>query len=489
MHAKRQGRAWYYWFAEDDSLEERKLILKLDLLIVPYAFIAYWIKYIDQANINNAYVSGLSTDLDFRGNQLVHLQTIYVVGAVLGQLPFAWLFPRFQMNYIIPLLELGWGIFTLIQYRANGYSELMAYRFMVGFFESAFFPGVHYVLGAWYRGDEIGRRGGVFYVGLTLGTLTASLIQSGASSGLDGVDGLAGWRWMYIITALMTIPVGIAGVFIWPGTPARPNMLFLSKEEIALARKRLATTATDEFGKPERSVRSLLRSIFTDWKVYVLTFWDILFWNAGSTSYGGYLLWLKSLHRYSTPRLNQLGATAPAAGIFYVLFINFGSDLFLGRTGAIALAHTWNFVAMVILVVWNVPEAAKWFAFNATYSQVAMSSVLYGWSNDILRHDEQERAITLVIMNTVAQSTTAWTGILTFPTVEAPNYRKGYSFCAACSVSLILFTPFVAYLHRRQERRVNQQDAIDPPVLGGYATESQIVKGEPGITVKTATEP
>lgn len=44
------------------------------------------------------------------------------------------------------------------------------------------------------RGDEIGRRGGLFYVGLTLGTLTAGLIQSGASANLEGVNGLSGWR-------------------------------------------------------------------------------------------------------------------------------------------------------------------------------------------------------------------------------------------------------------------------------------------------------
>ena len=60
--------------------------------------------------------------------------------------------------------------------------------------QSAFFPAVHYVLGSWYRGDEIQRRGGVFYVGLTLGSLTAGLIQSGASAHLDGVHGLSGWR-------------------------------------------------------------------------------------------------------------------------------------------------------------------------------------------------------------------------------------------------------------------------------------------------------
>lgn len=67
---------------------------------------------------------------------------------------------------------------------------------------------MHYIFGAWYRGDEIARRGGVFYVGLTLGTLTAGLIQAGASSSLHDVNGLAGWRWMYILCAIITIPIG-----------------------------------------------------------------------------------------------------------------------------------------------------------------------------------------------------------------------------------------------------------------------------------------
>ena len=60
---------------------------------------------------------------------------MYNAGAVIGQLPFAFLFPLFKMNYIIPSLELGWGIFTLLQFRVTGYSELMAYRFLVGLFE------------------------------------------------------------------------------------------------------------------------------------------------------------------------------------------------------------------------------------------------------------------------------------------------------------------------------------------------------------------
>lgn len=42
--ADKPARRWYHWYSPDDTPEERKLILKLDLLIVPYAFIIYWVK-------------------------------------------------------------------------------------------------------------------------------------------------------------------------------------------------------------------------------------------------------------------------------------------------------------------------------------------------------------------------------------------------------------------------------------------------------------
>ena len=42
----------FRWFDENDTPEERKLIWKLDLLIVPYALLVYWVKYLDAANLS-----------------------------------------------------------------------------------------------------------------------------------------------------------------------------------------------------------------------------------------------------------------------------------------------------------------------------------------------------------------------------------------------------------------------------------------------------
>ena len=302
------------------------------------------------------------------------------------------------------------------------------------------------------RADEIARRGGLFYMGLTFGSCTAGLIQSGASAHLDGVAGLAGWRWQFIIVAAMTFPVAIAGFFLWPGTPSKPNMLFLSEEELTLARKRVTENSMGAKHSPPVLSLTLLKAIFTDWKIYVITIWNVIFWQSDPQPWGGYLLWLKSLGWYSDARVNALGSMAPGLGIFYVLFINFSSDLWLGRTGALCLAHIVNIVSMTILVIWNVPIAAKWFAFNIYYFDIGMSSVLYGWANDILRHNNQQRSISLIIMNVTPTMIRAWIGLLIFKTVDAPRFRLGYSFCLGSSILIIPYTIFVVRrLHNKQE--------------------------------------
>jgi hypothetical protein len=422
---------------------------------------------LESDHIDNAYVAGMKEDLGFHGNELVRLQTMYILGAVLGQLPFLYLFTRIPMYYLIPFLDVCWGLFTLLQYRVNSFGELAAYRFLVGWFEAAFFPAIHYifgmklciqdkrtptnsVIGSWYRGDEIARRGGFFYVGLTLGTLTAALIQSGASSRLDGVHGLQGWRWMYIICAIITIPVGILGYFVLPGTPDKPNKLVMKGRDLQIAKKRLeraghvleGNVTLHTFVKLAKSPR-----------VWALLLLDIFFWNGSmNTSTGGYLLWLKSLNRYSKSRINELGAISPALGIFYTLAVCFASDLVLGPAWAITVAHAWNLIGLIILTIWKVPENALWFAFMTTYSAVAMSSVLYGWINSQLSYSPAERSVALVLANTLAQSTTAWTPLLVFKTKEAPRFAKGYPFVLANSICLIVLAHIISYYVKKRKR-------------------------------------
>jgi hypothetical protein len=308
---------------------------------------------------------------------------------------------------------------------------------------------MHFIFGSWYHSNEIARRGGIFYVGNTLGTLTASLIQAGASARLDGIYGLAEWRWTYIICAVITIPIGITGYILLPGTPDRPNSLFISEHELRVRKVRLEG-AGHTISSEKVTMRALKR-LGGNLQFWMLLMLNIFYWNGSLNAYtGGYLLWLKSLGRYSTADINALGTIVPAVGIFYILFICFASDLLIGPAWAITVAHLWNILGLVIQVIWDVPEAALWFAFITTFSSVAMSSVLYGWVNHQLRSSPAKRSFTLVLINAVAQLTILWTQLLVFPTTEAPRFTKGYSFVLGNSICLIFLSHVINMWLKRQ---------------------------------------
>ncbi|KAM6524328.1 hypothetical protein FSOLCH5_004929 [Fusarium solani] len=77
----------YLWDTFDKSPEERRFLFKLDAALMTLASLGYFIKYLDQVNINNAFVSGMKEDLNLMGNELNYMQTCWTVGYVLGEIP------------------------------------------------------------------------------------------------------------------------------------------------------------------------------------------------------------------------------------------------------------------------------------------------------------------------------------------------------------------------------------------------------------------
>ena len=283
---------------------------------------------------------------------------------------------------------------------------------------------------------------------------------------------MEGWRWMYIICALITVPMGIIGYFVIPGTIDQPNRWVVNDHDLAVAQKRLEKSGHVLHGKMKfgHIKKTLLGLRF--WTVVTT---DVLFWNAGiHKETGTFLLWIKSIApgRYSTAKINELGTIAPALGIGYTLFACFASDMFLGPARAITMCSVFNAVGLLILTIWTVPEGALWFGFATMYWSNALSSVFHGWVNNLLRDSPEERSFTLVLINLLAQSSTAWTPLLTYPTVEAPRFPKGFSFCLGCALALILFTWIMHYYLKRDK---NLKDHSSDLELSG--TSSPIEQG------------
>jgi hypothetical protein len=119
---------------------------------------------------------------------------------------------------------------------------------------------------------------------------------------------------MYIICAVITIPIGLLGRFIIPGTIAMSNRLVLNNKDFDIARKRL-----EKSGHVVQAKLKLhhIKEIFLSKYFYVVVFVDVLFWNAGSKT-GAFFLWLKSLNRpRSYLTINSIRFTSRALKYFF----------------------------------------------------------------------------------------------------------------------------------------------------------------------------
>ncbi|CAK9437034.1 uncharacterized protein LODBEIA_P14940 [Lodderomyces beijingensis] len=470
-HTK-HARKWYHWFHDDDTPEERRVILKIDLLLTLYSIMAYWVKYLDQTNLTNAYIGGLKEGINMQGNDLVNTQVIFSVGNIVFQLPFMYVLYAMPLNYVLPTLDICWSIVTVCLSQVTNVAELKALRFLVGAFEAPSYIAYHALFASWFRGStgEISRRAGFYYLGQYLGILTSGLLSGAIERNLGGKAGHEPWQWIFIVDGIISIAVGIIGYYMIPGTPQDCYSIFLSDDEIRIARRRMQKDQKDY--KPRENVvkyffdPKIWKQIFTSWHFYVLGLWNIFCWNNSNGSSGAYALWLQSLKndqgqpRFNPGQLQDYTALTPALGLIWLILTCCFADLFNSRWGAILFSQVFNVLGNVLLAVWNIPEGGKWFAWCLQYFGWAMAPVLYSWQGDICRKDIRERQVVLVSMNILAQQSTAWIAVLVWKTVESPRFLKGYSFTASSGVALSIWTLVVLWFYKRQEKQGARENGI-----------------------------
>lgn len=138
---------------------------------------------------------------------------------------------------------------TLATYGVKSYKTLYVCRFLVGLFESGFYPGMHYLLGGWYTPRELGKRSMIFWLAGTLGNMFSGFLQTATYNGLSGRHGLAGWRcagcrtnerahkrrWLFIVDAIISLPVASLGFFFLPGSPLQDKKVWWLSEEVRCA--------------------------------------------------------------------------------------------------------------------------------------------------------------------------------------------------------------------------------------------------------------
>ncbi|ROW08664.1 hypothetical protein VPNG_06448 [Cytospora leucostoma] len=443
-------RTWrsYLWDTFDKSPEERRFLFKLDAVILTFASLGYFIKYLDQVNINNAYVSGMKEDLNLHGNELNYMTTIWTVGYVIGEVPINMLLTRVRPSILIPACEVVWSVLTIVMCKVTSAKQIYVLRFFVGLAESGFYPGMQYIIGSWYRKDELAKRSCIFHASGAIGTMFSGYFMA-AVYHLGGVDGFKGWQWLFIINTVISLPIAVAGFFLFPDVPEICRAWYLTKDEIALAQKRVALEGRAGRGK---YTVAKFKKIFSSWHIYLLTFLYFCFNNGNG--YGGqpaFALWLKS-ESYPTVSVNTYPTITPALQVVSTLTYAWASDTVCrgARWPPVVFSAVNSLVINISLSIWNIPVGWKWACYILQGLGGGISGLLFAWAHEICSDDNEERALVVGTMNEMAYVFQAWLPLLIWQEVDAPQFHKGFMTMIFIAAALIIGCFVVRHLHHRE---------------------------------------
>ncbi|RDW65994.1 hypothetical protein BP6252_09629 [Coleophoma cylindrospora] len=224
------------------SILEKRLLLKMDLSIVPLLACSFFIAYMDRNNLGNARIMGMQEDLHLSDEQYFNCLTMFFVGYMVFMLP-----ANLAMRIIGPPRQLGlavifFGVCGTCLAAAKNYATVIGLRVLIGTGEAFVQVGLLY-FSFWYKRNEVATRAAIYYTSATISGCFSGLIAYGVEKNLDGVQGFHSWQWLYIVEGIPAIGLGIIIFFLLPSFPdaiAKGGSRYFKKIEIDLAQQRMA---------------------------------------------------------------------------------------------------------------------------------------------------------------------------------------------------------------------------------------------------------
>ncbi|KDQ29140.1 hypothetical protein PLEOSDRAFT_1092830 [Pleurotus ostreatus PC15] len=422
-------------FSTTTAKAERRLLLKIDWFILSYCCLMV---HLDRSNINNAYVSGMKEELSMQGTEFNKINTIFTCGYIVGMIPNNLILQVVSPRIWLPTMQIVWGIYGI--------------RFVQGMVESSTFVGTHYILGSWYKPGELGKRSGIFTSSGLVGTLFSGVLQAAVYKHLNGHAGRSGWRWLFIVDGIITLPIALYGYLVFPDVPAITNAFYLTDEERRLAVKRLET---DDFEVSRSNPFSLnlAKRVLSRWRWYGCS---LLFAISGETeSFGtnnlmGQYLKAHPTHTYTVEQIDFYPSGATAFAILSTLICATWTDHTRIRWPVLVYMSVCVLISSVCILVWNSPTGLKFFAYYLAGASYAGQATTFAWANQICADDDQERGVVLASMNMWNNVINAWWPLVFYPATDAPRFTKGMYAMIGVAIATLAATALVWALERRE---------------------------------------
>lgn len=296
---------------DGDAALERETMRKVSLRLLPFLFFLYVLNFIDRSNVALAALQ-MNRDLHFSSSAFGFGAGIFFIGYALFEVPSNLILARVGARRWIARIMISWGILAAAMMLIRTPLQFYVVRFLLGVAEAGFLPGVVFYLTKWFPANRRARAQSRFFIALPASGILGGFL-GGYLLGLDGISGLAGWQWLFLLEGLPSVLIGF--VVLWYLTDEPKDAKWLDDRQRTWLTERMALD--QQINGPLHKM-----SAFHALKLPVVWFLALPYFLMLTAGYG-YTFWVPTVVRDTLHTTNsQTGlVTAAIAGVSMLVML------------------------------------------------------------------------------------------------------------------------------------------------------------------------
>jgi ACS family tartrate transporter-like MFS transporter len=205
------------------ALEPARVIAKVTRRLIPFLFLLYVVAFLDRVNVGFAALQ-MKADLGLSDAVYGLGAGIFFLGYFVFEVPSNLILERVGPRWWIARIMISWGVISSCMMFVRGEAAFHALRFLLGVAEAGFFPGMILYLTYWFPAAERARAVALFMTATAMAGVVGGPI-SGALLEMDGIGGLAGWQWLFLLEGLPAVALGFVVLAVMTDRPEQARWL------------------------------------------------------------------------------------------------------------------------------------------------------------------------------------------------------------------------------------------------------------------------
>ena len=197
--------------------------------LIPFLIMCYFVAFLDRVNVGFAALT-MNKDLNFSAQIFGLGSGIFFLTYFLLEIPSNLALEKFGARKWIARIMFSWGMLSGLMAFIENSTQFYWVRAFLGAAEAGFFPGIIFYLTLWFPSAYRGRIIGWFMIAVPVSSLIGSPL-SGYILLMDGLYGLKGWQWLFIIEAIPSVVLAFVTWYYLPDRPSDASFLTLEERQ------------------------------------------------------------------------------------------------------------------------------------------------------------------------------------------------------------------------------------------------------------------